>query len=79
MIGTSTYAVNAVMQVFIGSQLYHIQLQGKSSSYVDDIFFVVEMLIGCGVSALMAYYANKMIKSKLIEFEKQQELDKVLD
>jgi uncharacterized membrane protein YdjX (TVP38/TMEM64 family) len=24
MIGTSTYAVNAVMQVFIGSQLYHI-------------------------------------------------------
>ena len=24
MIGTSTYAVNAIMQVFIGSQLYHI-------------------------------------------------------
>jgi len=33
--------------------------------------------MGACVSLTMAYYANKMIKSKLMEFEQQQELDKV--
>ena len=65
MLGTATYLINCLMQVFIGAELYHMQEVNGSkeagSNIVEEMFFVIQMLVGCSVSLTMAYFAKKMI------------------